>query len=102
MREECELCGEWSESVEGGLCEQCFEDAPMGVWFSGTRRHDDTKVIYTNAPEAYDYPWTRYYADAMRPMGRIKFKVRVVELPADRWQAQRDRYLSGCYAVFDV
>lgn len=28
----CERCGS-SDEVEGGLCAECFENAPVGVWF---------------------------------------------------------------------
>jgi hypothetical protein len=28
----CERCDS-SKEVEGGLCAECFENAPVGVWF---------------------------------------------------------------------
>lgn len=58
------------------------------------------KTLMTNAPQAYDYPWSWHVDDTDRMLGGRKFRVRVVRVPDDRWQAQAQRYESGLYVVF--
>jgi hypothetical protein len=59
------------------------------------------KTVLTNAPEAYDYWDSIYSHDVMRKIGPMKFRVRVVRVPADNAQYQADRYRSGMYLVIE-
>ena len=56
-------------------------------------------TVRTNAPLAYDYGFSRHVRDEVIRLGKRRFAVRVVDVPAEHLHAQTDRYRSGMYLV---